>query len=87
MCGVSGVIRIKLNQLVYKNVHTIISLSIKRILSAITVTSIFQFYLQDGLHTERHYVTVTLCIGNESVPKIIINDTIYLFLKLQSGYW
>ena len=26
-------------------------------------------------------------IGNESVPKIIINDTIIFFLKLQSAFW
>jgi len=26
-------------------------------------------------------------IGNESVPKIIVNDTIKFFLKLQSALW
>ena len=25
--------------------------------------------------------------GNEIVPKIIINDTIIFFLKLQSAFW
>ena len=26
-------------------------------------------------------------VGNESVPKIIINDTTIFFLKLQSAFW
>jgi len=26
-----------------------------------------------------NYITVTLCVGNESVPKIIINDAIIFF--------
>jgi len=36
----------------------------------------------------RNYVIVTLCklIGNESVPKIIVNDTIIFFLKLPSAF-
>jgi len=29
----------------------------------------------------------TLCIRNESVPKIIISDTINFFLKMQSAFW
>ena len=29
----------------------------------------------------------TAHIGNESVPKIVINNTINLFLKLQSAFW
>jgi len=28
-----------------------------------------------------------LCVGNESVPKIIINATIKSFFKLQSAFW
>jgi len=36
---------------------------------------------------EQNYATVILCIGNESVPKIIINDTINLVLKLQAALW
>jgi len=28
-----------------------------------------------------------LAIGNESVPKIIINNTVDLFLKLQLAFW
>jgi len=32
-----------------------------------------------GIDMERNYVSVTLCIGNESVQKIIINNTINLF--------
>jgi len=32
------------------------------------------------LDMEQHYVTVTLCIGNESMPKIIIHDTISILV-------
>jgi len=39
----------------------------------------------------RHRSTVNSVLaasmGNESVPKIIINNTINLFLKLQSAFW
>jgi len=36
----------------------------------------------------RLYYTVwsKSAVGNESVPKIIINDTINIFLKLQSAF-
>jgi len=34
----------------------------------------------------RHSLAVIAAIGNESVPKIIMNDTIF-FLKLQSAFW
>ena len=35
---------------------------------------------------QRSVVSVTPT-GNESVPKIIINDTVNFFLKLQSAFW
>ena len=33
------------------------------------------------------FLPFTYCIGNESVPKVIINDTVNLFFKLQSAFW
>ena len=41
---------------------------------------------EQGLRTE-HYSTERQSIGNESVPKIMINNTISLFLELQSAFW
>jgi len=32
-------------------------------------------------------ITIKLAIGNESLPKIIMNNTMNLFLKLQSAFW
>jgi len=61
-------------------------------LNIITVTDIsWSFYLQDGgknWHMEQNYATVTLCTGNESVPKIVkrITQQMY-FLQLQSAIW
>jgi len=43
-------------------------------------------------YTTRNYISSTFCcattilIGNESVPKIIVNDTVIFFLKLQSAF-
>jgi len=39
------------------------------------------------IDTDRNYVTVTSCIGNESVPKVTINNNKYIFLKLPSAFW
>jgi len=49
MAKIYRVFRIKLNQLVLKNVHHRLRPTNKEYLSAITVTNIFQcFYLQNG---------------------------------------
>jgi len=45
MAKMYPVIRVKLNQLVYENIHTIISLAIKRYCSD---QHFSEFYLQDG---------------------------------------
>ena len=46
--------------------------------------------LTDGLQTPREGTLVAVMfphIGNESVPKIVTNNTINLFFKLQSAFW
>ena len=45
---ICGVIHIKLNQLVYENVHAITSLPLKRIKRYYTANIFSEYYLQDG---------------------------------------
>jgi len=64
MAKIYHVIQIKLNQLIWENVHMITCLT------AITVTNILSEFLPTwwrqkltGIDTEQDYVTVTLCIS------------------------
>jgi len=49
--------------------------------------------LADRVHQQTHFHYTSMqqykmiITGNESVPKIIINDTIFFFLELQSAPW
>jgi len=38
-------------------------------------------------HVSVNYYLDTDVLGNESVPNIIINETVNFFLKLQSAFW
>jgi len=44
---------------------------------------------KDAERRKKSVIQLELCveIGNESVPKILINNTISLFLELQSAFW